>query len=60
MDNIKVAKAIAVVRKTGVVNMIDKRGVADVLGQLGYYDEAEYITANKSNYLVLLKLSADY
>lgn len=60
MDNNIIAKAIAEVRKTGKVNMFDRRNVVDVMQNLGYYEEAEYIIDNKDKYIDLLNLSSNY
>jgi len=56
-DRIDIAKEIAEVRKSGLVNMFDRFGV---LMDLGYDYAAEYIEKNRMDYLELLKLSGKY
>lgn len=44
------------VRSSGQVNMMDKRGVVQVLESLGYYDEAEDIqNCNPDEYFSVLE-----
>lgn len=59
-DRIEMAKEIAEVRKTGAVNMFDRRSVIDILESLGYDFTAEYISENKNDYLALLEKSGEY
>lgn len=60
-EKIKMAKEIAMVRETAVVNMCFRDGVVSVLKTLGYNDTAEYITKNNmSDFIELLEKSAEY
>ena len=54
------ARDIAQVRRTGLVNMLDRRGVIEVLEGLGCANTAEYIECNKKDYMELLKESSNY
>lgn len=59
-DRIEMAQEIAEVRKTSRVNMFDRAGVADVLGELDYPYTADYIMENRDDYLELLEMSSNY
>jgi hypothetical protein len=59
-EKIKMAKEIAKVRKTGKVNMFDKKGVIFYLEKLGYIDTANYLKDNEKDFGQLLILSGDY
>lgn len=54
------AKDIAQVRRTGLVNMFNRKGVIKVLENLGCENTAEYIECNKKDYMELLKESGNY
>lgn len=57
---IEIAKEIAAIRKTGLVNMFFVNDVLEVMVTMGYNNSAEYIKMNKTEYLKLLELSGDY
>jgi hypothetical protein len=57
---IKIAKEIAEIRRTGLVNMFFLNDVLELMFVLGYNDTAEYIKMNRTEYLNLLELSGDY
>ncbi len=55
-----VAMAIAEVKKTGKTNMFISSNVIDILEEMNYFNEADYIRENKDKYIELLKLSSKY
>ena len=57
---IEIAKEIAAIRRTGLVNMFFVNDVLEVMVAMGYNNSAEYIKMNKAEYLKLLELSGDY
>lgn len=59
-DRIEMAQELAEVRGTGLVNMMDRKGVIDVLYSMGHDFSAEYLEDNKSDYMELLVLSGQY
>lgn len=61
MDLTKYAKALAEVRKTGKVNMFDRRGVFNELTYLGSYEEACFLWESPLEiYLECLSMSGEY
>lgn len=58
-DN-SIAKAIAVVRNTGATNMFFLDNVLDIMRQLDYKDEVDYLETHRDDYLRLLNLSEKY
>ena len=59
-DMLEVAKAMAIVRETGYVNMLDRRGVVDVLFEIGDDFSAHYVLNNIGQYTNLLQLSEQF
>lgn len=56
-DRIEVAKSIAQVRRTGKVNMFDRRGVITLMYMIGDDFSADYLANNPDEYMKLLELS---
>lgn len=59
-DEIDIVKAIAKIRNIGCVNMFDRFAVIETLYCEGLDWEAEYISANKDDYLRLLEISSEF
>lgn len=59
-DKIEVAKGIAQVRRSGKVNMFDRRGVIDVMYMIGDDFSADHLASNPDDYIELLELSGNY
>ena len=57
---IEIAKEIAAIRKTGLVNMFFVNDVLEVMVAMGYNNSAEYIKMNNTEYVNLLDISVDY
>lgn len=59
-QQVAAAKAIALVRRTGKVNMFDRPGVVGVLKRLGFEGVALHVKGNRDTYLELLEMSGKY
>ena len=60
-NKVKMARELAVVRKTGLVNMHDRYTVCDLLFRFGYKTTyRNLVECPLSVYIEVLKMSADY
>lgn len=59
-EKIEIAKELAYIRRVGATNMFDRKNVIELLYLMGHDTTAEYLEDNKSKYMELLELSADY
>ena len=60
MNKEDIIKGIAMVRRTGLTNMFDRKNVIIILKELGYDNIANYLEKNKKEYLELLMSSNKY